>query len=308
MVGKSKPSKPAGPRKPAGKRKAVHPKHPVRRAIWNTFARVGATGMHSLPLSKRWIDFHRRPMPLRNLDPALVGKRIVQISDIHYSPVVWRRYLQQYFDFINEIEPDLIVVTGDLITGGYRYARRVAHLLKQLDAPMGVVCTFGNHDYSMWGKKYPRQATRRGDHLEEAIEAEGVIVLRNEVLRFGAPGKELVIVGLDDEWTGKMNPDLAFDGVGADEAVVCLNHNPVNALELLKYPWQWMLSGHTHGRQVGHKGWSKALLAKRLRPFVHGYYDVGGRHLYVNRGLSYGQRIHAWCRPEVTVFRLTAAD
>lgn len=290
----------------APENRGFHPKHRLRRAIWNTFARVGATGMHSLPVSKRWVDFHRRPMPLRNLDPALDGKRLVQISDIHYSPVVWRRYLQQYFQFVNELEPDLIVVTGDLITGGYRYARGVAKLLKQLHARTEVICTFGNHDYSMWGKKYPGQADRRGDHLEEMIEAEGITVLRNEVRRYGAPGKELVIVGLDDEWTGKIDAGKAFAGVSPEEAVVCLNHNPVNARELTAYPWQWMLSGHTHGRQVGHKGWSKAILAKKYRHFVHGYYALEGRHLYVNRGLSYGQRIHQWCRPEVTVFRLVA--
>jgi len=54
---------------------------------------------------------------------------------------------------VNELEPDLVVVTGDLITGGYRYANRVATLLSHLKAPLGVVCTFGNHDYSIYGKR-----------------------------------------------------------------------------------------------------------------------------------------------------------
>jgi len=38
------------------------------------------------------------------------------------------------------------------------------------------------------------------------------------------------------------------------------------------------------------------------REYTHGYYSVEGRHLYVNRGLSYGQRKLHWCRPEITVF------
>ncbi len=46
----------------------------------------------------------------------------MQISDLHYSPVVWQRYLIQYMHWVNELEPDVVVVTGDLITGGYRYA------------------------------------------------------------------------------------------------------------------------------------------------------------------------------------------
>lgn len=295
-----------------------HHDHPVRKAIWQTMARMGATGMHSLPVSRRWVEIHRRDMPLHGLDASLAGLRLVQLSDIHYSPVVWKKYIEQYLDFVNQLRPDLVVITGDLITGGYRYAAKVAKILTRLSAPLGVVVTFGNHDYSMWGQR-PKQAQKRGDYLEAAIEAEGIIVLRNELLHvtrsfatqykkgntFPTDDGALLLVGLDDEWTGKIDPDAGFHGLSSTQPIVCLNHNPVNTRELLQYPWQWMLAGHTHGRQVGHKGLQKAFLSKRYRHFTQGYYAVEGRHLYVNRGLSYGQRAQDWCRPEVTVFKLS---
>lgn len=103
--------------------------HAWRKAIWSSMARIGLTGVHALPVNRRWIDIHQRAMPMRNLDPALAGLKLVQISDLHYSPVVWSRYLAQFVDWINELEPDLVLVTGDLITGGYRYADRVATIL-----------------------------------------------------------------------------------------------------------------------------------------------------------------------------------
>jgi predicted MPP superfamily phosphohydrolase len=90
--------------------------------------------------------------------------------------------------------------------------------------------------------------------------------------------------------------------------IVCLNHNPANVLELIEYPWQWMLSGHTHGRQLGTSALGKRFNKHRYRDYTHGYYAVQGRHLYVNRGLSYGQRVMHWCRPEITVFKATAAE
>src|SRR4051794_24071752 len=96
--------------------------HKWRKAIWTTMSRLGLTGAHALPLNKRWIEIHRRKMPLTHLDPANEGMRVVQISDLHYSPVVWQRYLIQYIAWVNELEPDLVTVTGDLITGGYRFA------------------------------------------------------------------------------------------------------------------------------------------------------------------------------------------
>jgi predicted MPP superfamily phosphohydrolase len=245
-------------------------------------------------------------MPLRGLDPAHQGMKIIQISDLHYSPVVWQRYLIQYLRWVNDLEPDVVVVTGDLITGGYRFAHRIATILSHLHTKHGVICTFGNHDYSIYGRNGSPEGRRRADYLEKCLEGRGLIVLRNEVLEIRRDGAQrpLVIVGLDDEWSGAIDPDCAFCNVNSDNPIICLNHNPVNARELLKYPWQWMLAGHTHGRQVATSKFGKRFYPNRYRHFTHGYYTVDGRHLYVNRGLSYGQRVLDWCRPEVTVFKL----
>ena len=87
---------------------------------------MGLTGLYGLPMHRRWVDIHRRSMPMDQLDPALAGLKIVQVSDLHHSPVVSGRYLLQYVRWINELSPDLVGVTGDLITGGYRFAHRVA--------------------------------------------------------------------------------------------------------------------------------------------------------------------------------------
>jgi uncharacterized protein len=281
-----------------------------RYAIWSNMARLGLTGMHALPVNRRWVEIHRRPMVLSNLDPAMEGWKVVQISDLHYSPVVWRKYLIQFMRWVNDLEPQVVVVTGDLITGGYRYADRIATLLSHVKAPHGVICTFGNHDYSIYGKRVNGEGKRRADFLESALRKRGLIVLRNESLKLNAPGatKPLVIVGLDDEWSGNIDPHQAFGDVDSSLPIICLNHNPVNVRELLEYPWQWMLSGHTHGRQVATSKVGRALYPHRYRHYTHGYYSVGGRHLYVNRGLSYGQRVQDWCKPEISVFTLKAAE
>ncbi len=277
-----------------------------RSAIWRTMSRVGLTGAHALPVNRRWVEIHRRAMPLDNLDPAMEGMKIVQISDLHYSPVVWRRYLIQCLEWVNNLEPDLVVVTGDLITGGYRYAHKIATILSHLKAPQGVICTFGNHDYSIYGRHISSEGRRRADYLEQCLSGRGMIVLRNHALYVRREGARmpLAIVGLDDEWTGAIDPDRAFKDVNSDLPIICLNHNPANCRELLRYPWQWMLSGHTHGRQVATSRLGRILYPKRYRHYTHGYYDVDGRHLYVNRGLSYGQRVQHWCRPEISIFKL----
>ncbi|MGA3068543.1 MAG: metallophosphoesterase, partial [Tepidisphaeraceae bacterium] len=149
--------------------------HVWRKAIWSNMSRLGLTGMHALPVNKRWVEIHRRAMPLKNLDPALAGFTIVQISDLHYSPVVWQKYLIQYLRWVNELKPSLVVVTGDLITGGYRFASRVATLLSHLKAAHGVVCTFGNHDYSMYGRRTNGEGRRRADYLEACLKKRNLL-------------------------------------------------------------------------------------------------------------------------------------
>jgi uncharacterized protein len=270
---------------------------------------VGLTGLHGLPLSRQWIEIHRRPMPLAGLDPALKGMKIVQISDLHYSPVVWRRYLTQYLEWVNKLDPGVVVVTGDLITGGYRYALRVAELLSQLKTRHGVICTFGNHDYGMFGRRPGPESKRRANYLEKSLKSKGLLVLRNQTKLICPRGCKtpLAIVGLDDEWSGSIDPPKAFAGVDPNLPIVCLNHNPANVKQLMDYPWQWMLSGHTHGRQIAAGKVGQRFYPHRFRHYTQGYYSVNGRHLYVNRGLSYGQRGHDWCRPEITVFKLEIA-
>lgn len=238
------------------------------------------------------------------------GLKIVQISDLHYSPVVWRRYLIQYLAWVNEIQPFAVVVTGDLITGGYHFAHGIATILSHLHPPGGVICTFGNHDYSIYGKRENGEGQRRADYLEKCLKARGLIVLRNQAHELCAvPGaKPLVIVGLDDEWSGNIDPRKGFADVDPGQAIICLNHNPANVKELMGYPWQWMLSGHTHGRQIGSNKVGRVFYPHLYRHYTHGYYNVEGRHLYVNRGLSYGQRVLDWCRPEITVFKLQVLD
>src|SRR5207302_6895248 len=116
----------------------------------------------------------------------------------------------------------------------------------------GVICTLGNHDYSIYGKHQPAEGSRRADYLERCLVGRGLRVLRNQTEYVTVPGagRPLAIVGLDDEWSGHIDPDKGFAAVDPALPIVCLNHNTANVLELMKYPWQWMLAGHTHGRKV----------------------------------------------------------
>lgn len=282
----------------------------LRNRVWQALSRLGLTGVHSGPIHRAWLDVRRLNMPITGLDPGWENLRIAQISDLHVSPVVWRGFLREQLRHVADLRPDLLVVTGDLITGGYRYAKLAADLLADITPrpPLGIVCTLGNHDYSMHGKRSPREAERRSRYFQKVLGERDLILLQNQSLRIWRKGVKapLILVGLDDLWTGRLHAPDAWADVVEEDAVICLNHDPRNALELLDHPWDWMLSGHTHGRQLATSRVGRRFNHKRRREFVRGLYELPhGRRLYVNRGLSYGQRYADWCKPEITLFRLT---
>lgn len=283
--------------------------HQWRHAMWHVMGNMGLTGLHSWPLHRDWIEFGAYPMPIPCLPPELVGKQIVQISDLHYSPFVWEKYLRQYVEWINELKPAVVTVTGDLYMGGRRYAERVARLLEHLKPTHAVLAIMGNHDYGVDGKAGSKRGPERAAYLEKALESHGVHMLRNEVwhLKAGRHAHGLAFVGLDDAWAGQMRAHQAWASVDKAEPVICLVHNPAVCMQLMDYNWQWMLTGHTHGRQLAKGRIGQRLYPGKYRTFTHGLYAVNGRFLYVNRGLSYGQRAQNWCRPEVTVFTMEAA-
>jgi len=281
-----------------------------RTAIWKGLSRVGLTGLHFLPVHSDWVEVTRLPMPIAGLDPAFVGVRLVLISDLHFSPFVSMPYLVQTLEMVNGLAPDLIIVSGDLITGGRAFSMGIASLLASLRASIGTIATLGNHDYTMFGRDRSMRGKTVADRLEHDIENAGVTVLRNEQLHLTHNNsvKPLVIVGLDDVWSGHLDAGRAFTGLSEKESIVCINHDPANAKELLGFPWQWMLSGHTHGRAIDENAAVKRLSLARVREFVRGHYALApGKDLYVNRGLAYGKSRDRHCLPEITVFTLCGA-
>jgi uncharacterized protein len=280
-----------------------------RRAVWRGLSRVGLTGLHVLPLHQDWVEVVRLDMPFKHLDPAFEGLRIAHISDLHYSPFVAMPYLMQTLQMVDELRPDLIVATGDLITGGRFFAKGIAKLLASLRPRLGTIAIFGNHDYTMFGKDRSSRGRNVADTLEREIEAAGVTVLRNEQIHLLVDHAKhpLVIVGLDDIFSDHQDAKLAFTQLHAAQPILCLNHDPANAKQLLQYPWQWMLSGHTHGRAIENHHLLKRMSLAKPREFVRGHYELTrGKQLYVNRGIAYGQSRDRHCLPEITLFTLRA--
>lgn len=266
-------------------------------------AGLGAGAGYAYGIEPVWPRVNHHRMPLSRLGSEFQGARLIQISDLHVGPSVPGDYLQKWVDWITAQQPDFVVITGDCI----HYSRAaglpaLGRLLGRLRAKEAVLVALGNHE---WGASQPRGG--RADVAERAanaMRAEGVRVLRNQAASFRRGASELHIVGLDDYWGDNYNPALAFGTLPAMAPTVVLSHNPDTFIDLLERPFDWMLSGHTHGGQVNIPLLGPPLLPVRHRQFAAGHFRLAGRNLYVNRGLGWARRVRFNARPEVTVFTL----
>ena len=235
----------------------------------------------------------------------------MQISDVHLGSFDGReRALQRAVDKINALQPDLIAVTGDLVSMGHWELDGKQDILAGLKAKDGVYSIMGNHDYGEYHRWESDQArTEAQDELKRREREMGWNLLLNENREIARNGDSISIIGVENISAGRHsfrtygNLQQAMQGVDGTYKVL-LSHDPSHwRSEVLgKSDIDLMLAGHTHAMQVSLLGWSPSAL---LYDEYRGLYSENGQNLYVNVGLGetvFMARIGVM--PEITLIEL----
>jgi predicted MPP superfamily phosphohydrolase len=275
-----------------------------KRIIWTAAGSCALGGLYAWRPEEHWLRIERRPMVLPNLGAGFEGARVAHISDLHCSPIVLERYLLHAVDAVNALEPDYVVMTGDFITGPRHYARRVARVLRHLEPKVASLACLGNHDYGVFHPTGLGAMRNLADYLTDQLAHADIFVLNNEPRTFRSNGDALQFVGVEDLWSGRFDPDHAFEHVDESLPTIGLVHNPDAGPTMASYGAHWVLSGHTHGSSVE----NNPVMPAENGHFAAGEYELeGGSRLYVNRGIGYGRRVLLNSRPEITLFTLQSA-
>ncbi len=233
----------------------------------------------AIALAAGWSSVRHRPRVRRRivridgLPAALDGYRIGQLSDVHCGPHTPVERVRGWVERLNELELDLMTVTGDLITHGSTHIADVASALGELRARDGVFACMGNHDYFT-----------DAEHLVAELEREGLCVLRNAGVVVERDGAQLYVAGVDDTWTARHDVAAALAARPAGVPTVLLAHDPNLFPSAAERDVELVLSGHTHGGQLAVPGVRRLSLARFITEFTAGLYRRGRSWLYVNRG------------------------
>lgn len=247
-------------------------------------------------------DVRRVRLAVPDLPPALEGLRIVQLSDLHVSPLFRQSWVREVVEKANALHPDVVALTGDMVDG--ETADRAADVkpLADLRARRGVFACMGNHEYYSGMKSWRR-----------TLEGVGVRVLCNSHAVIPAGDAALVLGGVADPsgtgHPGMEGPDMTktFAGSPPEGWRLLLAHRPALAESAAREGVKAQLSGHTHGGQL----FPFSLLTARFNSGrLHGAYKVGDMILYVSRGagLWAGFPIRLGAPAEITEIILHGAE
>jgi predicted MPP superfamily phosphohydrolase len=237
-------------------------------------------------------------IPLARLPKALDRTTIVQLSDLHIGPMLGRRFLEDLTERTNALEPDLVVITGDLVDGSVDELRNEVAAIAGLRARHGVFFVTGNHEYYSGASEWIME-----------LERLGIRVLRNERVSIGDHEASFDLAGVDDLHALGMapghGPDLPRALANRDSAreLVLLAHQPKQVHEAARHGVGLQLSGHTHGGQI----WPFNYLVRLQQPYTAGLVKEGPTHLYISRGTGYwGPPMRLGAPAEITRLTLRA--
>lgn len=231
---------------------------------------------------------------------GLKGLKVVFVGDFHIKPNQ-KKNLIKLVHKINEQHPDLILTTGDFVSGHEKKQtlpiKEIAKELSKLKSKYGTYAVLGNHDW--W---------QGGEEIEKELKKNNMVVLNNENTSIKIKGKKLYIVGVEDITT--KNIDLVKSLKGASSPAILLTHSP-DAFPFISNPSDFpitgkvdlTLAGHTHGGQVDIPFVGPLIVPSSYgQRYAQGLIEENGKKLFVTKGIGTSiLPVRFNCLPEIVV-------
>lgn len=222
--------------------------------------------------------------------------RIVQLSDIHFSSMIGTEFAEKIRDIVNNLKPDIVIVTGDFVDHGIMDPEGIATAMREINAPLGKYAISGNHEF-----------INGFDKSADYIKWSGFSFIYSESVKMN---NGLILVSVIDKTAKRFGYDIPDDietlkKADPSDFVIFLKHQP-SIKEGTEQYFDLMLSGHTHGGQIFPFG----IFVKMVFNYFSGTYRFdNGSILHVNRGTgTWGPPIRFGSMPEITLIELVPKD
>jgi predicted MPP superfamily phosphohydrolase len=258
-------------------------------------ASIGILLVDGLWFEKFFIETNEFFMGKSTLDNTDI--KVVQVSDLHIKTL--NAQLIRLTKKLNEIQPDLILLTGDAIDDPKKLPV-LNEFLKLINAGVKKVAILGNWEY--WGSVDLKK-------LADLYLDNNCDLLVNKTSQYSFRQKNISITGVDDYVGGQADIDLALKDFKKSDYHIILNHCPeysdiIQEKISKDIPVDVILSGHTHGGQINLFG-LVPFKPQGSGKYLKGWYKDSGMNFYVSKGVGTSiLPIRFMARSEVAVFNL----
>ncbi len=219
---------------------------------------------------------------------------IVQLSDIHIGGLIDQEFIKNLVQRVNGLNPDIVVITGDLVDTSIKYAKDALDELKNLKSTYGTYFIVGNHEYF-----------HGVESIIKYVNKLNIKTLENENVYIGEKAEGFYLAGIYDVIGNRINafkPDIkkALEET-SNSPIVLLAHQP-RFINELNQKVDLVLSGHTHGGQIAPFN----LLVKLQQPYIKGLHQHNeDTQIYVNKGTGFwGPPMRLGASSEITNIKL----
>ena len=278
---------------------------------------LGINMLYGLSFGKNKIKICRQELVFESLPASFNNFKIVQISDAHLGSLrKSNKLLFRTEEKVNNINPDLILFTGDLVNNFSEETKGWEEVFNRINSQTPCFSILGNHDYGDYAT-WPNEG-KKEDNFEDVVKANSILgfdLLRNENKTIYKGKDSIFIVGVENwgfpPFPQYANLEKASKNIPKDAFKILMTHDPAHWESVVKETrdYQLTLSGHTHGMQWGLKlAGIPFSLAYLTRKTWGGLYQQGNTFLYVNTGLgTVGIPWRIDMPAEITVFTLKSA-
>lgn len=229
------------------------------------------------------------------LPESFHGFKIVHFSDLHYKTTIYEDELKKLVESINQINPDIVVFTGDLMDKFSDYNEEDVNILSsylnKIDASIGKYIVKGNHDYS-------------SIYFDAVIENTDFVFLKNSSdLIYYNGNTPIYLVGLDDNL--ESNIDLSIINNEQNYYSILLSHEPDVYDKVKDYNFDLMLAGHSHNGQIRLPLLGAIYKVNGAKKYYDEHYKLNNTELFISGGLGTSKyKFRFLTKPSINFYRL----
>lgn len=224
------------------------------------------------------------------------GLKICHLSDFHFTGLIDQAYFQEVVEIANRFEPDLVLITGDLLDSE-DCIEWIGPVFGRLESKLGNYFVLGNHD----------RRIKNIDRFLAEMKKHQLVHLRSVWVTIDHNGGQIALAGNELPWFSGAEKLPQLSDAAAPSFKILLSHSPDQMGWAKSHGFDLMLAGHTHGGQI-----VIPLIGPIVSPsrfgvkYAAGTFDMDSMLMHVSRGISGDKPIRINCPPEIGLITIRA--